>query len=187
MPDALAPALDALRRGKVVLYPTDTLWGLAVRATNARAIERLSELKGRPRGMPVSVAFSSLEEIERFAELSRMARSFLRRNLPGPITALVRPNALGRRRLSAASGGVGAKLGVRIPDHPLARELARRAGPITATSANLHGGPPCPSLSEARRTFGTAVAVYLDGPAPRGEPSSIVDLTAPGPRPVRRS
>jgi L-threonylcarbamoyladenylate synthase len=185
MADPIAAAVDALSRGEVVAYPTDTLFGLAVRADRLRALERLWEVKGRPPGLPLSVALSSTEEIESIAQLTPVARSFARLNLPGPYTLLLSWNEATRfsAKLRAADGRVG----VRIPDHPVARELARRAGPITATSANRHGHPTPSTVGALRRIFGDSVSAYLsDGPPPTGRPSQIVDLTGARPRYVDR-
>jgi L-threonylcarbamoyladenylate synthase len=186
-PALLAAAARALARGQVVLYPTDTLLGLAVRADAPGALAELFTVKRRPEGMPVSVAFSSLEEVEGYAELSGEARRALRRLLPGPHTLLVTPSAAGRRRLASGVLGPRGLLGVRVPDHPVARELARLAGPITSTSANRHGRLPARSVPEARRAFGREVAVYLPAwPAPSGHPSELWDLSGKHPRPVPR-
>ncbi len=183
----LEPALRALADGGIIVYPTDTLLGLGVRAGDRSAVARLRALKDRPSGMPVSVVVSSTEEVEALADLSPMARRFVRTHLPGPYTVLVTPTRGGRARVAPEILGPAGRLGFRVPDHPLARELARRAGPITSTSANRHGEPPCATPAEARRAFGPAVAVYLSGgPRPSGRPSAIVDLTGDAPRPVRR-
>jgi L-threonylcarbamoyladenylate synthase len=179
-------AVRALSAGKLVVYPTDTVLGLAARASDARAVARLASAKQRPHGQPISVSVSSLDELERIARLSCPARQFVRRHLPGPVTVLVRPDGRARRSLAPAIAG-GPTLGVRVPDHPVARELCRRAGPITATSANRHGDPPTRTVAEARRVFGSRVAVYLAArPRPSGHPSMLVDLTGAVPRPVSR-
>src|SRR5580700_5735562 len=159
----LERAVRALRNGELVVYPTDTLLGLAARASDPAAVDRLQHAKARPTSSPVSVAVSSYEEIEPLAELDGPRRAWLRRNLPGPYTALLpaSPSA----RMSLAPGVVGAEgtIGVRIPDHPLARSLAELVGPLTSTSANRHGAPPARTVAEARRVFGREVAVYLEG------------------------
>jgi tRNA threonylcarbamoyl adenosine modification protein (Sua5/YciO/YrdC/YwlC family) len=187
MGPALADAVRALAAGRLVVYPTDTLLGLGALATDSDAVARLANAKGRPPGMPLSVALSSTEELEALAELSPMGRRFVRTHLPGPYTLLARPTALARRTLAAEIAGPHGTIGVRVPDHPLARELARRVGPLTATSANRHGEAPCRTLSEARRTFGSSVAVYLPGePRPSGRPSELVDLTHGSPHRVAR-
>jgi L-threonylcarbamoyladenylate synthase len=186
MAPTVADAARAVAAGALVVYPTDTLLGLGAGATDRAAVARLLAAKDRPGEQALSVAVSSYEELERLAELSPAARRFVRTHLPGPYTILVRPSAWAVRHL-APSVARGRTLGVRIPDHPVARELARRAGPITATSANRHGAPPARSPAEARAAFGRSVRVYLPArPRPSGAPSLLVDLTGPAPRPVER-
>lgn len=185
MVDPLGPAVRALVAGRLVLYPTDTLFGLGVRADRPEAIARLLVAKRRPPGQPISVAVSSTEEIEPLARLSEEARRFVRAKLPGPYTVLVeaRPGAPLAPGLIASDGSIG----IRVPDHPVARELARRAGPITATSANRHGSPPAATLAALRAEFGPEISAYVGlGPSPAGTPSSLVDLRGPSPRAVRR-
>lgn len=168
-------------------YPTDTLVGLAVGAHDAAALARLFEAKRRPQGAPVSIAFSSLEEVEAYVDLDPRGRRFLRDVLPGPYTLLGRPSTWARRSLPRGLLGPTGALGVRVPDHPVARELARLAGPITSTSANRHGDPPARTVAEARRTFGAEIAVYVpDTPPGSGLPSTLVDLTGPRPRTLAR-
>jgi L-threonylcarbamoyladenylate synthase len=176
-----------LARGALVVYPTDTLLGLGARATSARAVDRLVRAKARPPGQPISIAVSSTEEIERLANLSAPARGWIRRLLPGPVTVLVPVSAAARRRLAPALLGPDGTVGVRVPDHPVARALAYRVGPITCTSVNRHGEPPARSLANARRAFGGAVARYVGGsPAPTGRPSTLIDLTGATPTVVAR-
>jgi len=183
---SLDDAVRALANGALVAYPTDTLVGLAARATDRMAIERLARTKRRADRQPISVAVSSLDEVEPLGRLSPAGRRFVRRRLPGPFTLLLRPSPRARRTLAPAVAG-GRAIGVRVPDHPVARALAARAGPITATSANRHGAPPARTVAEARATFGTEVAVYLDaGPVGSGHPSTLVDLTGAIPRAVVR-
>ncbi len=183
---SVGAAAAALRRGELVVHPTDTLFALAARATDPAAVERLLATKGRPTGRQLSVAVSSTEELEQWGRLSPAARRFVRAFLPGPYTVLLRPTAEARRQLSVAVAG-GPRIGLRVPDHPVARELARRAGPITATSANRSGKPPARNLKEARAALGTAVGVYLGGgPNPSGTPSRLFDLAGRKPTPLSR-
>ncbi len=182
MADRLAAAVAALRRGDLVVYPTDTLLGLGARATDAGAVERLLVAKDRPAAMPISVAVSSYEELEPLVEWLPAARAEARVRLPGPVTLLVRASREARRTLAAPLISPAGTLGVRIPDHPVARALAQGAGPITATSANRHGEPPARTVAEARRALGSSVAVYLPAePAPSGRPSTLIDLHRPDP------
>lgn len=187
MRPTVADAARALRAGKLVAYPTDTLYGLAARASDSRAVDRLARVKGRPPRQPTSVMVSSVPELEALATLRPAGRRFVRLHLPGPFTVLVRPSPLARRTLARALFGPRGTLGLRVPDHPTARELGRRAGAVTATSANRHGEPPAHHLRDAAARFGREVAVYLrGGPAPSGRPSTLVDLSGPTPRPVAR-
>ncbi len=187
MGPSLGAAARALRAGGLVVYPTDTLLGLGARATDDRAVERLARVKQRAPDQPISLAVSSLADVEAWTDLEPPALRFARTHLPGPFTLVARPSRSARRSLAPALFGPGGTLGLRLPDHPAARELARRVGPITATSANLHGQPPCRTIREARRTFGGAVEVYVAAP-PRGSgrPSTLVDLTRGTPRAIER-
>lgn len=188
MGSTVAEAARALAAGRLVLYPTDTLLGLAARASNPSAVDRLIALKGRARTQPLSFAVSSTEEIEPLGMLSPTGRRFLRTHLPGPFTVLIGASRIARRALAPTMVGVTGTIGIRVPDHPLARELARRAGPITATSANRHGAPPAVTVAEARREFGAEIAVYLPAiPRPSGVPSRLVDLTDERPRGIPRT
>ena len=183
----VAHAARALRGGELVVYPTDTLLGLGANASDRRAVARLEALKGRPTGQPLSIALSSTEELDRWAELTPVARSWTRRHLPGPYTVLVPPSPWARRHLPPSIVPPGGAIGLRVPDHPLARELARQVGPVVATSANRHGHPPTPSVACARRTFRNQVAAYVPArPAPSGRPSVFVDLRGDAPRPLGR-
>jgi L-threonylcarbamoyladenylate synthase len=181
-------AVRAIRSGGVICYPTDTLWGLGADPSRPEALRRLFQVKERPEGMPLSVAFSSLEEIEPWALLSSRDRALLRMHLPGPYTFLVRASPRARRGWAPAVLGPGGRLGVRVPDHPGARSLLAAVGPLTSTSANRHDRPPVRDVGEARRTFGSGVDAYVEAaPAPRGSPSTLVDLFGPVPVVVHRA
>ena len=174
----LATAIQALRNGRLVVYPTDTLLGLGARATSKPAVAQLERLKRRPPGQPMSVLVSSVPEIDRWAELSDPARAWIRMNLPGPYTILAHASVESKRRFASSILGPKRVVGIRVPDHPVARALAHSVGPITATSANRHGDPPARTIAQARLVFGREVSVYLSGlPAPSGRPSTLVDLT----------
>ena len=186
MADGVAAAAKALRRGGLVVYPTDTLLALGALAGDRSGVRHLLSVKGRSPSQPVSVCVSSTEEVERFARVSPSARRFLRRHLPGPYTVLLAPSPVGRRAFAPVIGGFRA-IGFRVPDHPVARELARRAGPVTATSANRHGAPAARTVAAAHLALGRAVACYLPAhPKGSGVPSTVVDLTGPAPRSLER-
>jgi len=176
----------ALLAGGLVVHPTDTLFALAARAADPAAVGRLLRTKGRGPNRPLSVAVSSVEELERWGKFTAAARRFVREELPGPFTLLAAPTAEARRRLAGPVAG-GPRIGLRVPAHRLARELARRAGPLVATSANVSGAPPVRDLAEARRRFGRAVAAYVTAPPrPTGIPSVLIDVAGDRPREVPR-
>lgn len=180
-------AVAALRDDAVVAYPTDTLFGLGVRADSSSAVKALFQAKDRPEGSPVSVLFSSTEELEPFVVLRDQDRQAVREHLPGPYTLLLPASQHARETLAPELISPRGLLGVRIPRHEGARELARRAGPITSTSANRHGAPAGTSMPAIRKVFGDRVAVYLDlPPSPSGTPSTIIDLSGARPRVISR-
>ena len=180
---SVAAVARTLGAGRLIVYPTDTLLGLGARGSDPAAVARLAEAKGRPSGQPTSVMVSSVPELEALATLAPAGRRFVRRHLPGPYTVLVRPSPFARSTLAPRLFGPRGTLGVRIPDHALARAIARASGPVTATSANRHGEPPATTVAAARRAFGRSVALYVGGgPPPSGRPSTLVDLSGARPR-----
>jgi L-threonylcarbamoyladenylate synthase len=188
MADPFAAAVRAVRQGRPIVYPTDTLWGLGVRPNDRVGVRRLYALKERPEGMPVSVAFSSYEEMEPWVQLAPPSRVTIRRWLPGPFTFLLRATPKAERDWDPSVLGESQIVAVRIPDHPVTRALLARTGPLTTTSANQHGHPPCRSAREARRLFGSRVGAYVSGgDPPSGRASTIVALTGPYPEVLRRS
>ncbi len=161
-----------LRNGGLLVYPTDTLWGLGCAALDGAAVARLLRLKKRSSD-GLSVMVGSRDELWALGERSPAAEALAARWLPGPLTLVL----AAVRELPAGVGRDGT-LGLRVPDHPVALALA--AGlPVVTTSANRHGEPPAATLAEARAALGGA-ARYLDGEPPQGEPSTVVRVTANG-------
>jgi len=154
-------AIEALRSGEVVVYPTETFYGMGADALSPAALDRLFALKGREPGKPVAlIAADARSAFELAREVPEAARRLADAFWPGPLT-LVLP---ARDDLPAPLIGPDGGVGVRVSSHPIARALAaglRR--PITATSANLAGGQPASTLGEARDAFGAKVKVYLEG------------------------
>lgn len=178
--EQLFAAVQALHRGDLVVYPTDTLYALGADALDPRAVVRVFEAKERPRGQALSVAVSDLAMLEQIARLTPAARALADRFLPGPLTLILKPDPGVPDALRGAEPG----LAVRIPDHPVALALLEKFGPLTCTSANLHGQRDPATCAEARSQLGGRVAAYLDGGPVLGQPSTILDLTGT-PRVVR--
>jgi L-threonylcarbamoyladenylate synthase len=182
--DAGAPehVLEVLRRGGLIVYPTDTVYGLGADPTNGDAVARLFAAKQRPGGQPVSVIVASLDAAKAWAVIPPRAEALCRPWLPGPVTLLFRPTAATPRAIVSAEGRVA----IRVPKHPVALLLAKLFGPITATSANVHGKPPPVEAWQAADQLGESVDVYLDaGPCPVARESTVVDLTGEEPRVIR--
>ena len=172
MTDGLTDAVAALRRGDLVVYPTETVYGLAADATDPEAVERVFEAKGRSREKPVSMALPDAAAAADYARLSNRERAFCERFLPGPVTVLLKRTDRVPDVLVAGRDRVG----IRVPDHELARDLARRVGPITATSANRSGEPSARRVEEIDREVRERAIVVDRGETP-GTESTVVDVS----------
>lgn len=178
MPDSSssASAVDAaatvLAAGGIVVYPTETLYGLGADATNEAALQRLVELKGREAGKPILVLVGGEEMLEDVVEdISEAATDLMRRFWPGPLTIVLRARPSVSRVLTGGGDGIG----VRVSSHPVATALVRALGrPVTAPSANPAGQRPPTHCDEARAYFGRRVDYYVDCGVLPGEPASTV-------------
>lgn len=169
-------AAKVLRKGGIVLFPTDTLYGLAADATNRSAIERLKRLKARQTRKPISVVVPHHEALEEYGVLNDRARELAKKHLPGALTLVV--PAAGTMPEEIQLNGT---LGFRIPDDPFALALARTLGsPYTATSANMSGVPTPPHIDAIITQLGPSARyidlVIDDGPREGGVPSTVVAI-----------
>lgn len=181
--EGIATAAAALRRGELVVLPTDTVYGVAADAFNPSAITALLAAKGRGRDMPVPVLVSNMAMLDALVErVPDRARDLVDAFWPGALTLVLRHTAHLAWDLGESLGTVA----VRMPADPLALELIGQTGPLGVSSANRTGHQPAVTMLDARLQLGAAVAVYLDG-GPRDEPvpSTIVDLTGAEPRVLR--
>ena len=187
-----APALDGaideaagiLRAGGVVAAPTDTLYGIMASALDAHAVDRVFAIKGRSPDAPLPLLVAEVADIERYAErVPEAGRMLAEKFLPGPLT-LVMPGA--GALPEAVTGGLPT-VGVRVPDHRVPRELARRLGhAITGTSANRSGMPPATTADQVREQLGDAVDHVIDGgPTAGGMGSTVVDVSVEPPALIR--
>ena len=172
--DSLRRAATAVADGDLVVYPTETVYGLGGDALDADAVERVFELKGRKRSNPLSLGVPSVDAALRHTRPTEFAVAFARAFLPGPVTVVVERAATVPDALTAGRDRVG----IRVPDHPVARELLRETGPLTATSANVsgRGSVTHPDGLDDRIREGVAVVVD-DGETP-GTESTVVDPEA---------
>ena len=185
-PDAekLAKAVRVLCGGGVVAFPTETFYGLGADARNETAVEKIFRIKGRNFRNPLSVIVANDREvIPLVEEIPATAKILMQTFWPGPLTLIFRAAPSVSSRLT---GGTG-KIGIRVPSHPVARFLAAAlSGPLTATSANLSGGPECSSADAVIRTLGDLPDAVIDGGStPGGAGSTILDVTVSPPRILR--
>ncbi len=173
-------AAAAVRRGALVVLPTDTVYGLGVDAFAGDAVGRLLAAKGRSRQMPVPVLIAAGRTLDGLATgIGDDARALIEAFWPGALTLIVRQQP----SLAWDLGDAGGTVAVRMPLHPVALELLRLTGPMAVSSANRTGEPPATSAAAAHQSLGDAVELYLDaGTVMDNVPSTIVDVT--GPRPV---
>lgn len=167
--------------GGVVVYPTETVYGLGANALDEQAILRVFQIKKRPLDMPIFLAVSSFEMLDKVADVSSEDRVLLERLLPGPVSVLVRKRDVVPDILTAGSPLVG----IRFPDHEIAQKIIDRTGPITSTSANRTGSPAPTSASEIAREIADRVDLVMDaGKCRYAKASTLLDL---GKREVIRS
>ena len=174
----VARAVDVLRDRGVVAYPTDTFYGLAVDPRSPEATTKLFRVKRRSASTAIPLIAASIDQVERVAICSSAEMRLAERFWPGPLT-LVMPARPGLARAILAGGTTVA---VRVPAHPIARALASEFGfCITSTSA-----PPAVSADDVVSAVGERIDLLLDaGPTPGGPPSTVVEMTADGPRLIR--
>lgn len=159
-------AAAVIRRGGIIIYPTDTLYGLGASALDQKAVERVYEIKKRPMNQPISVA-TALKDLDLVARTEGYD-DIIARLLPGPVTLLL-PAQEGIPAPLVQDG----KVGIRMPDDPVTRALLDATGPLTATSANLAGESPEPEPRDSP-VVRHSDYVLRDGPR-QGEPSTVFD------------
>ena len=181
--DGLRAAVTALRAGRLVVLPTDTLYGLGCDAFDSTGVTSLLRAKNRGRDMPVPVLVGSWQTIDGLAHsVTATARTLVEAFWPGGLSLVVTQAPSLQWDLGDTRGTVM----LRMPLHPVALELLREVGPMAVSSANVSGHPPATTAQEARDQLGASAAVYLDaGPVREATASTIVDLTAPTPRVLR--
>src|SRR5919197_4041625 len=175
--EAIHAAADAVQAGRLVVFPTDTVYGLACRPDDAAATGRLFDAKRRPSGLTLPVLAPSTELAFDLGVSNGTAVRLAEQFWPGPLTMIL-PRSRGSNDWWL--GETTASIGVRVPDHPVALALLERTGPVAATSANLSGQEPIKEAHALREAFGDDVAIYLVTPPATsgwGRSSTVVDLT----------
>ncbi len=169
--NAVADIAEEVASGNLIVYPTETVYGIGADIFNEVAVKNLFLAKNRPFDMALSVAVSDRKMMENIAVLDENADKLIDAFLPGPLTIIIEKKPDVPDLVTAMSK----KVGIRMPDHPVAMEIIKRTGPIVATSANLHSHPDATDIDSAVKDLGDAVSMYVDaGPSPLKKPSTIV-------------
>ena len=185
--EIISQSLLVLRSGGLVVFPSDTVYGLLADSTNPKTIDKLLYFKQRPMGKAISVFVADKKMAEEYVIISKLdsneinqnANNIIKNLLPGPFTIICNSRHKTDSRLEAENG----TLGIRIPDYPLIAELLNQFGkPITATSANVSGNPPVHSISALVKSLSkkkkSALNLVVDaGILPKNKPSTVIDTT----------
>ncbi len=179
-PEAVSEAAGVLKRGGVVIFPTDTVYGIGALPDNEKAIKRLFEIKKRPIDKPLQILISDLKQVDDLAvEVSGTAREMMEKYWPGPLTLIFKK----KPNIPDVVTAYGPTVGLRMPDNEAVLTLIRKTGPLAATSANLSGQPDPGSAEEVL----IDADLLLDNGACRfGEPSTVVDTTTDPPKILRK-
>lgn len=179
--EVIQKTIAVLQQGGLVIFPSDTVYGLLVDATNEKAVEKLIKFKNRPPGKAISVFVGNMERMEETVDISAQQKQLLQQMVPGPFTIIL-PS---KKMVCSSLESEKSTLGVRLPSYEIVNELINAFGkPVTATSANLGGRPPHYSieslLNEIPESKKELIDLIVDaGKLPRNKPSTIVDLTQP--------
>ncbi|WP_344471967.1 L-threonylcarbamoyladenylate synthase [Nonomuraea monospora] len=181
---ALMEAAAAVRRGDLVVLPTDTVYGIGADAFTPAAVQSLLDAKGRGRDMPPPVLVGTVRAATALVDdLGPYGQDLIDAFWPGPLTLVCKAN----RALSWDLGDTKGTVAVRMPLHPVALDLLKETGPMAVSSANRSGAPAATTAEEAEEQLGDSVEVYLDGGKTTDHtPSTILDLTTAVPRMLRR-
>ena len=181
-PASLHLALEVLKRGGLVAFPTDTVYGVGALAFDGAAVESIYIAKDRPAEKAIPVLIGNADDLAKVSlDVPEIAMKLAARFWPGPLTLVVPKHPDLPEAVSAAP-----TVGVRVPDHPVAQALLRAAGPMAVTSANLSGQLSPVTAQEVFAQLGGRIALILDGgKTPGGVPSTVVDCTGVEPQILR--
>ena len=171
MEEQLDEAAEAIERGELVVYPTETVYGLGADALDPDAIDRVFEAKRRSRDDPLSLAVPDVDAAMDLVRADERVRAFADAFLPGPVTVVCEKTPTVPDELTGGRDRVG----VRVPDHEVALALLERVAPITATSANVSGRPSATRVEDLDDEIAAAAAEVIDGGETPGGGSTVVD------------
>ena len=170
--NAISTAVRVLKKGGIIVYPTETSYGIGADATSSKAIRKIFRIKTRDKGKQISIIVSSLNMAKRYAIVDEFAQKLTQKFMPGPLTLISRkknlPDILSKNTIAW-----------RIPSHPFALALVKKFGkPVTATSANKSGKPQMYKINDVIKSFPGSVDLIIDaGNLPRRRPSTVFDAS----------
>jgi len=171
--------VKALKEGKVIIYPTETVYGLGASIFHEKAVRKVHKIKKESQEKPLSVAFADVESVANFVDATQPQLEFIRERLPGPVTIIVDKkepvfNSVGKLVSGIPDYVSKSKIGVRIPEYRALRHILQLSGPITSTSANIHSEPAPWSFSQ----INVKADIMVDGGMCKYKKSSqIIDMT----------
>jgi len=182
-PESSQKAASVLREGEIIIYPTETLYGMGALALNEESVKKIFKIKERSYGKPIPILVKDEEMLSRFVEVTEEASRLIDKFLPGPLTLVLRQ----KKNLPDLVSAGTRKAAVRISNYPFVRRLFDFVSePLTSTSANLSGEGNLFNFDEIYRTFKGEVALIVDsGSLPQSRGSTVIDLTVKPPRIVR--
>ena len=170
-------ARSALKKGKIIVYPTDTVWGIGCNPFDQESVNNLFKIKGKKEN-GVSILLNNVNLIYEYCITNKKQNVIIEKLFPGPVTAIL------KSKVEFAEGVTrNGNIAIRIPKNNTSISLAKK-NPIITTSANIHGENIAKDLNEAEKIFGNS-CIYLDGEKPAGVESTIIDLTKDTPKIVR--
>ena len=178
--DLIGEAIDIMADGGIILYPTDTVYGLGANIFNNDAVKKIYGIKKRDQSKPLSVLVQDTNSLELIADLNKNSRAIVDKWLPGPFTFI-----LNKKKIVSPYVSASAKVGVRIPDYKIARLLAGLF-PITTTSANLTNECTLSNPQDILKQIGTDIDLVIDvGDLGKAKPSTVIDLSSSKPTLLR--
>jgi L-threonylcarbamoyladenylate synthase len=186
--NAAEVATEILKSGGLVIYPTETLYGIGADATNPKAIQKLTKYKNRPFGKPYSIAVTNQKMAEEYVELNTTAKNLYKEFLPGPLTVISK----GKHKVAHGVESEDGTLGIRIPNYKLVMDIVKKLGkPITATSANVSYKKRPYAIADILENISIKQKDLIDliidaGELPRNEPSTVIDTTFDDPVTLRQ-
>jgi len=170
----ITKAIQNLQKGEVIVYPTDTLYALGADIYNIKAVKKIFKIKKRPYSLPLPIAVSNIEMIKEIAKVDANSKKIIKNFLPGPLTLVL----IKKKHISKLITSGKNTIAIRIPDNEIALDLISKYGPLTATSANVHGKKTPYIINKINMQFKQEkLKTYLDVGKLNGKPSTIIDLT----------